>query len=288
MEYKPLKVLRRLLDYYLRRKVIEEFKSKQVKSVNWFNIVLIELKRKLILKRYSYSGLSDTPKYDGKMYKYDYVMPSHKKIRYYFDNPETNKKAYTLFDNMIIEYIKHPVISYCIKTTISDIYNWDINDLSDTTINQIKDILKTKKKWTDKTYKEILCNKLYKEKYNIKDVPDYMKSRLIKIRFEIGKMDLKQSPVYYYNPKNLKYWDKKTMKTSNKGLKADTTYSWSDDYSRGGWTFGGISADDLERICVINGFKIEKEIRIKNEKEKLKNKKYKYGEFANWFLHTLI
>ena len=51
-----------------------------------------------------------------------------------------------------------------------------------------------------------------------------------------------------------------------------------------GWKFGGITADDLEYICLKNGFKVEKEMR----KGKVKDIKYQYGEFADWFLHKLI
>lgn len=286
--YTPPKILRRLMDYYLRQKVIEEFKSKPNKVIKWFNIVLIELKRKMVEKRYSYSGLKDIPNYDGKMYDYKYVLPSHRRVKYYFDKPDTKLKSIMLFENSIFDYIKHPVVKYSIHSTIKDIYGWDTNKTDETTIKEIKDILKTKKQYTNTYYREILNDKLYKDKYNPKNVPDYIKPYLIKMRFETGKMDLTKTPRTYYNPKNLKYWDKTTMKTSNKGLKADTTYSWSDEYHRGGWTFGGITADDLERICVLNGFKIEKEIKTKNGKEKEKDKKYQYGDFANWFLHKLL
>lgn len=287
--YKPPKILRRLIDYYLRQKVIEEFKSKPVKVINWFKIVLIELKRKMIDLRSinSYSGLLENPKYSGKMYEYKYVLPSHRRVKYYFDKPNTNKKSYCLFENDIFEYIKHPVISYSIQSAIKNVYGWDTNDTSSITIGEIKNILKTKVKYSTEYYNDILHNYLYREKYNPKNVPDKIKPYLIKVRFEVGKMDLTKTPRTYYDIKNLKWWDKTTLKTSNKGLKADTTYSWSEDGSRGGWTFGGITADDLERICLLNGFKIEKEIKIKNGKEKSKDKKYQYGDFANWFLHTL-
>lgn len=282
--YTPPKILRRLMDYYLRQKVIEEFKSKPVKVINWFKIVLIELKEKLTLKRYSHNGLKDSPKYDGKMYEYHYVLPSHRRVKYYFDKPNTNKKSYCLFENEIFEYIKHPVVSYAIRSSIKDVYGWDINKTDETTIKEIKDVLKSNKKYTNYYYKDVLNDKLYKEKYNPKYVPPNVKPYLIKMRFETGKMDLTKTPRTYYNPKNLKYWDKTTLKTSNKGLKADTTYSWSGDGCRGGWTFGGITADDLESICILNGFKIEKEMR----KGKEKDKKYQYGDFANWYLHKLL
>lgn len=286
--YKPLKVLRRLLDYYLRRKVIEEFKSKPVKKINWFKIVLIELKQKLIIKRYSYSGIIDSPKYAGKMYDYKYVLPSHRRIMCYFDNPNTNKKIVSLYN--IFEYISHPVIKYCINNTIKDVFDWNINDTSEETIIKIRDILKTKKKYTDMYYREFLDNNLFKLTYTPDKIPTNIKPYLIKIRFEIGKMDFKQTPRPYYNPINLKWWDKTTMKTSNKGLKADTTYSWTDnDGTRGGWKFGGITSDDLENICITNGFILEKEISTnKNGKERVKNIKPQYGHYADWFLHKLL
>jgi hypothetical protein len=278
--YTPPKILRRLIDYYLRQKVIEEFKSKPVKEINMFKIVLIELKQKQNQMIYQYGKRLDYPTYKGKMFEYQYVLPTYQKVKWYFKKPDYKSPDYQFFENDIIEYIKNPIISYVVKTSIKDVLKWD-NDYSENSINEIKKILKQKQQYSNQTYQQIVFKKL-NEKFNLKYTGS-LKPYLIKIKFSIGSMDLTKTQRNYYNPLNLKYWDKTTFKTSNKGLKADTTYSWSDDYSRGGWKFGGITADDLELICLKNGFKVEKEMR----KGKEKDKKYQYGEFANWYLHIL-
>jgi hypothetical protein len=278
--YTPPKILRRLIDYYLRQKVIEEFKSKPVKEINMFKIVLIELKQKQNQMLYQYGKRLDYPSYKGQMYNYQYVLPTYQKIKWYFKKPDYTKPDYQFFENDIITYIKNPIVSYVVKTNINDVLKWD-NDYSENAINEIKKILKQKPKYSNQTYQEIVFKKL-NEKFNLTHKGS-LKPYLIKIKLSIGSMDLTKTQRNYYNPLNLKYWDKTTFKTSNKGLKADTTYSWSDDYHRGGWKFGGITADDLELICLRNGFKVDKEMR----KGKEKDKKYQYGEFANWYLHTL-
>jgi hypothetical protein len=87
----------------------------------------------------------------------------------------------------------------------------------------------------------------------------------------------------YYHATNLKRWDKVTKKTSNAGLKADTTYSWSDDYSRGGWTFGGITVDTLEYL-----YRVNNGLKSNATKDASGNKiTLKYGDYAEWYLHKL-
>jgi hypothetical protein len=98
---------------------------------------------------------------------------------------------------------------------------------------------------------------------------------VVKVRMVYKTLDYNGLMRRYWSPSNLKYWDKNNMKTSNRGLKADTTWSYSNKDYRGGWTFGGITANDIENFCVRNGFKKEK------------GKKYQYGDYANWFLHIL-
>ena len=70
----------------------------------------------------------------------------------------------------------------------------------------------------------------------------------------MGNLNLKGRVIGYYDATNLKGWDKRTGKTSNKGLKADTTYSYTDGYGHsGGWVFGGIKAASLSGMMKKNG-----------------------------------
>jgi len=271
--YPTPKILLNISYYHLHRKVIDELNANPVKEIKWFNIVLIELRQKLNSMMYEYGKRLNYPTYKGEMYCYKYVLPSYIKVKWYFKNEYDISPVYRLFENSFTDHIKHPIVSYFIKTCIKDIYDWDY-DYSDITIHKIKQILKYKINSTE-TYNERVYKKLNEKYNNINDIHSSIKDYLIKIRIKIGSMDLKKTQRHYYSPLNLKYWDKTTLKTSNKGLKADTTYSWSDEYSRGGWTFGGITSNDLEKCCVYNGF-------IKEKK-----KKYQYGDYANWYLYKL-
>jgi len=281
--YPTPKILLNISYYHLHRKVIEELKSKSVKEINWFNIVLIELRQKQNSMMYHqyYGKLLDYPTYKGEMYCYKYVLPSYRGVKWYFKKEGAIKNNYQFCESDIMDYIKHPIVSYIVKTCIKEKYDWDYNYRYQT-IHKIKEILtqhigysKETSKYFDYTYQEQVYKTLNEKYNNINDIHPSIKDYLIKIKCKVGSMDLTKTQRHYFNPLNLKFWDKTTLKTSNKGLKADTTYSWTEEWGRGGWKFGGITADELEHICIINGFKKEKK------------KKYQYGDYANWYLHNL-
>ena len=100
----------------------------------------------------------------------------------------------------------------------------------------------------------------------------------IKIRQRIKTLDYKASIIPNYSPINLKRWNKITKKSTNKGCVAVS--AWSHHYetggNRSGWTLDGFKAPDLEYFVIKNGFKKEK------------GKKYQYGDYAEWLLHTLV
>jgi hypothetical protein len=95
----------------------------------------------------------------------------------------------------------------------------------------------------------------------------------IKIRQRIKTLDYKASIIFDYSAINLKRWNKITKKTTNKGCVAVSAWSWTD---RKGWTLDGFTAPDLKWFVKQNGFKEEK------------GKKYQYGDYAEWLLHTLV
>lgn len=277
--YPSPKILRNISYYHLHRKVIEELKSKPVKEIKWFNIVLIELKEKQNSIMYKYGKRLDYPTYKGEMYTYKYVLKGHKNVRWFFNNQY--KKCVNIFpynfSDIYTENITDPIISYIVKDCIEEIYNWNDNDYSEKTINEVKQILRQKIEKSNETYEERafkLLNKTYDET-DMRYISVFLVENLIKIRVKIGSMNLTKTEMDFYSPLNLKYWSKTTLKPSNKGLIADTTYSWTEHWRRGGWKFGGITAEDLENLCIENGFKKEKK------------KKYQYGDYANWFLHNL-
>ena len=236
-----------------------------------------------------YGKRFDYPTYKGEMYTYKYVLPFCNKVTYMFEKGDNDiklndKNLRRNFSFYVIENIKHPIISYIVKDCIEDIYNWNDNDYSEKTINEIKEILKQHigyskeaSQYFDYDYNKRIYLKLNKtyDETDLRYMSTFLVDNLIQIRVKIGSMNLTKTQMHYYSPSNLKHWSKTTLKPSNKGLIADTTYSWTEHWGRGGWTFGGITAEDLENLCIENGFKKEKK------------KKYQYGDYANWYLHKL-
>jgi hypothetical protein len=237
----------KLKTLYLRKKVILDLQSNYDKPRNWFAIVLLELKQKM--KKY---------KNTGKMYKYSYVFATHPRIQNYLDFIKPNnyrKKVYLFYSSLLTEFADHPIVKYGLQKY----YGRPLKEGEST------EVLENYEK-REKLYNTM--NQLQDYKF----VPEDLRKYLIKIRVSIGSMDLTLTPTPYYSLINLKYWNKTTKKTSNKGQRADHTYSWANEYRWGGWQFGGISADDLWAICKKNGFVEEKK------------KKYQYGDYAQWYL----
>ena len=100
----------------------------------------------------------------------------------------------------------------------------------------------------------------------------------LKVKILHKNMDYNVTPISHFNALNLKYWDNKTMKTSNKHLKANDAYIFYnyDTNHKQGWVFGGITTNEIDNFCFKNGL------------DKKQAKKYKYGDFGNWILHTLV
>lgn len=249
---------RRYCKRTLFNRVLKELKARVPKPINWFNIVLIELKEKM----------KNRPTYfvRGKMYNYKWVLPTHRRIQKYYKN----EKGRTIYQIDKLEFIKRllnkcPVMEYVLDTFSTQINNKD-GKWREMNEEELKQYIN--KNWfnhhggleIDTTMCECVCHRDV-------NVPKF------KIRFEIGKMDLTKTPISRYSVLNLKWWDKKTKKTSNKGLKADTTYSWGDGYSRGGWTFGGLQADTLKILYKQNGMTPSKGLQ--------------YGDYAEWYLKLM-
>ena len=92
------------------------------------------------------------------------------------------------------------------------------------------------------------------------------------------RMNYLYTPIYHYNAKKIKFWDKETKKPTNRGLEADHTFHYINDetYIRG-QKFNGIRLDKIKLFCQTNGLELDK--------QNLKNSKY--GDYANWIFKTL-
>lgn len=245
---------RRYCKRTLFNRVVKELKYK---PINWFKFVLLEMKSKFRNRgdlKSQYIGTSFEPKYDGKMYDYKWVFPTHTRLKEYYKNQD-GKGIWYLSNNVFTQLLKkgNAEMAYLMDKHYSYTKWREVDD------KRLKEII------NEIWYKGL--EKLLSESYT-KRIPNLT---MYKIRVKIGTMDLSKSVMDYYSVLNLKRWDKKTKKTSNKGLKADTTYSWSDGYGRGGWTFGGLQAGALQRICIQNGFKDKKGCQ--------------YGDYAEWYLN---
>lgn len=256
---------RRYTKRTLFNRVLKELKAREFKPINWFEMVLLELKERN--KKAPKDYYTKEPKYDGKMYEYRWVYYSNLRIKNlvrfsYCDYEELLKKEEPIvvwaFDKVEKNYpFKKDAPHTKWRDALRDKrLSWFLNDGAyESFERQVSDVLQRK----------ITVNEM-------KNVPKENNFKMYKIRFEIGKMKYNTIRFDYYSVLNIKRWDKNTKKTSNKGLKADTTYSWSDWYGRGGWTFNGLDASHMEAICLKNGFKKEK------------GKKYNYGDYAEWYL----
>ena len=245
---------RRYCKRTLFNRVLKELKSRVPKPINWFAFVLLEL-NDYFKKRPIY--------FRGKMYEYRWVLPTYSRIEKYYKDDKGNTIYRMSKDEFLKRLLKkNPVMEFAMDTFGNQIYNkegkWrDMNNV---------ELLKyVDKHWINrsggcdilKTLNETFC----KRKANVP---------MFRMKFEIGRMDLSKTPIARYSVLNLKRWDKKTKKTSNKGLKADTTYSWSENGMRGGWTFDGICVDNLKMLYKQNGMKIAKGMQ--------------YGDYAEWYL----
>jgi len=120
------------------------------------------------------------------------------------------------------------------------------------------------------------------EKYNLK---------VVKIRTVDSRVDYQKIVRSRLDARNIKYWDKETKKTSNKGLKAFhyREYYNYDGKERGGWEFGGIKIEVLKEFCMNNNYEtLDKNGKRKDKKTITKEyKNYLYGDLANWVFHIL-
>jgi hypothetical protein len=279
VEFKPLKVLRRLIDYYNRREVIRQLKNTPAKKIDFFKIVLIELKQKMIAKRFypEYESISGNkyvlpyePHCQGKIYATRYLLPTHKR----FKHRQTLNSMFGIGRGRtgkeeILDNIRHPIIKEIAKEYVTD--NLD-EEIHPDRMRQIRIALK-KRDGGGISHLDVICEKLWEVTYNPKTAPVALLPYLIKTRMYVEKsVTLFHVPHHHYtSPVYLKKYDPVTMKTSNKGLQIGVVqYSLhSDDKER---YFGGLKADKLTRLCIRNGFK------------PIKGKKYQYGDYAKFYM----
>ena len=255
-----LKPIVNKVEVNLKEAIINELKIYQEKNKNKYDSIRIKYKYMMIDFKLSmkYKLLIqdlEEPKYKGYCYNIFYVNRTYGEIRdvcgcKYFRNYKylSDEKMYETFRE-IEEYYKIHCPDY--KDEVK-LYEWLSAD----------------------NYKENNKRNKYFF-YSKSNKPTELNT--IKIREPFQEMDYSSTPKYHYNAKNIKFWDKKTQKPSNRGLEADHTFSYinNDTNHTRGWKFNGITLDEIKSFCLINGL------------DKITSKNYKYGDYANWIFKIL-
>ena len=143
--------------------------------------------------------------------------------------------------------------------------------------------LKTKDRYDINERNRIYTTKIGNSNYSYKtkEFIEVKPEELVKARVLHKTMNYKLTPTHYCSALYLKKYNNEG-KTSNKGLTAIQFYKYENNSAvkvenadRGGWQLNGLTAGCLKEFVMKNGFKFEK------------GKKYTYGDYANWVLHTL-
>lgn len=241
-------------DYEFRRSTRERYEKKSRKM----GFLILDLKD--YIKKYM-NNYGDIV-FKGNVYKYQYIRKTNTRVKNYYKDLGCYRNIYKLIlqDKYATNYFIK-LYNLKKKTELTELEpNMDYNFIYEfLNLEDSKEVKKMMIDYLDAT----------SDKY------DEQEGFVLRVKYLYKKLDYKGIMRRYWSPSNLKYWNKTTMVVSSKGLKADTTWSYSDKNYRGGWRFGGITAVDLEHFCKKNGFKTEK------------GKKYQYGDYANWFLHIL-
>lgn len=276
-EFKPLKCLRRLMDYYLRLRVVEDLKVKletfkvDIGKIHFMDVML-ELKTR--------------PKKpnNGYIYETRYILPLHSKIHSYF-RPYDGKPIRSMFNKtdlpklLSTDYEHHQFFE-----KIADIIERKMN---------VKYSVKRTETWRearDNGRLDVWIGYDYKKNGEYATTFSYEMSQYLYTSFRSNErikgltyyktkahyktLNLRESVMHYTSILNLKTWSKTTKKPSSKGLKAiHPLYTYvSEGDRKSGWEFGGITADTIENLCLMNGF-------VKEPK-----KKYQYGDYAMWYM----
>jgi len=244
-------------DAMYRRRLREQYNKRHY----YWAFLRLELHTYFLPKKYE-TTQPDFPEHSGCIYATVYIKPYSKLI------PLTKEKRCELI--MKCPVARHHMIDYYnrhhklkgdkLKTKITD-------EEMATELNAQYWAMGSELKYEADNF-------ITESSYNAMKHSSVYSPYIIKKRILRKTMNYKLTPRKYGDALNLKHWSKTTKNPTNKGLKADTTYTYHNGSVKG-WTFGGWDADSLKKFAKVNGFVFEK------------GKKYQYGDYAKWVLHTL-
>jgi hypothetical protein len=246
-------------DYEYRRAKREQYEKKH-RQYGFLRLELLNyIKSKIPLYK-----KENEPRYTGNVYGYEYIRKTNPKCKYY--NKILDSNLYSQINAMLILADKDAKCDFIKKYNAFHKCLIPITELEPyMNAEFIRDFIRNPQvKYRFDDWR--------KETSDYKDIQGFD----VKIKKIVKKLDYSQSYQSYFSISNLKYWNKHTHKTSNKGLTAFNMWSYeNENHRRAGWSFGGIKVGCLEDLCINNGFKKEK------------GTKYQYGDYAEWYLHIL-
>lgn len=231
-------------DYEFRRSARERYENRS----RYWGFLRLDL-----LKVWADPKFAERFCYAGKIYRYRYIQKTHKKCR--------NGQCYPYHGATIPDLFirKHITLRYNEQFPKSEI---------------TAELLSPEE--CAKFYREtpVMQKRILQLSDDYSDTYNPEKGFTVRIRVVEQEFRYDRSARHsYYSPFNFKEWDPLTKKSTVRGQCADTSTSYSGEYGRGGWRFGGLSAGDIRSFAKMNGYKGEGK---------------QYGHYAEWILHELI
>jgi len=246
----------------------------------YHQFLMLELKQYIKNRFTDYCGELKV-KYNGACYKYKYLKPTNKKIKGYYNATATLSNGNVIRNNINeysgdwLRYTNIPAVRQFYKNETEPKKEGE-PEWKEPTQKEFEEWCNTKRnQYTSRKNREELNNNLQLES----DKPT--EDCWIKVKYCYKKRDYTAIRLPYYSVLNFKKWSATTGKSSLKGLKADTTWTYTNSSSTGrdrtsGWTFGGTSADDMRTLAKWNNY------------PEVKGKKAEYGDYAKWIWKTLM
>lgn len=234
---------------------------RNIKGMNryYYPFMLLELKQEILKRKNIGYTVKDEPIYTGKCYVYKKVSKYHQKIK----QPKHPSKHSNIYNSPSFENIKDDEV----------IKKWFLEEF-----RFVKDIEFNVIHWTQQVRTE----------YGNKQWEYFRKNHKghIKIRVIYQQINYKNKPIPFYSLCYIKKWDKETKKTNNKGTKKDEEEYWCcTDGKYKTWSLTGLKANDMEYWAIENGFKKETEQTQTKKGLKSVEKKYYYGDYAEYLLN---
>lgn len=272
MEFVTLEMLKNCW-VHIWKKVVDEIDDVSVNDAfvptekHMMNCVVLELKRKI----------RETERWGenyGNIYSWDYYLPTADFVKEHSIIKNLNCDWFIKDDKNHRRGVATDITMKILNTNYAkdilmyekgDLINVEAHTMCDKWIDIRHNVTKTVT-WEDTNYHIMrIYENLMIEKINpiikidsIKDMKETLKElkelgiNIWGKKVVMDRLNLKARIISRCDATNLKRWDKKTGKTSNKGLEADSSYKYWNGKNSCGWRFGGLMLQDLCSILKMN------------------------------------